>query len=145
MKIGAMLGDIARALVRKPVTEKYPFEKRPAPEQLRGALWFNPEKCTGCGLCAKDCPALAIDFITLDKKAKKFVLTYHVDRCTFCAQCFKSCNSKCLGMSSEKWELAALTRETLTVHYGNEADVKSFLAQLAGGNAGPGEPTPAAT
>ncbi len=145
MKIGAMLGDIARSFVRKPVTQKYPFEKRPAPEQLRGALWFNPEKCTGCGLCVKDCPALALDLITLDKKAKKFVMTYHVDRCTFCAQCVKSCNSKCLGMSSDKWELAALTRETLTCQYGNEADVKSFLEQLAGGDAGPGTPTPAAT
>ncbi len=136
MKLGIMLGDVARSLVHRPVTERYPLVRPAVVEQLRGALWFNPEKCTGCGLCVKDCPAFALDLITLDKKAKKFVLKYHVGRCTFCAQCVKSCNSKCLGMSNDKWELAALDKNTLTVHYGNPIDVESYLAQCAGGDAG---------
>ncbi len=135
MRIGAMLGDIARSLVRRPVTEKYPYERRAAPERLRGALWFKPETCTGCGICVKDCPANAVELITLDKKAKRFVLRYHVDRCTFCAQCVKSCNNKCLGMSNEQWELAQLNKGAFLLDYGNEADVKAFLAGLAHGDA----------
>jgi formate hydrogenlyase subunit 6/NADH:ubiquinone oxidoreductase subunit I len=135
MRIGVMLGDVMHSLVRRPITERYPFERHPTPERLRGALNFQPEKCSGCGICGKDCPANAIELITLDKKNKKFVIRYHVDRCTFCAQCVKSCNYKCLSMSSEQWELAALGREAFTVCYGNEVEVRSFLAQLTG--AGP--------
>ncbi len=135
MKIGAMLGDIASGLFRRPVTEKYPFVRYPAPKQLRGALWFKPDACTGCGICVKDCPANALELITLDKKAKRFVVRYHVDRCTFCAQCVKSCNNKCLGMSSEQWELAALNKNLFTVNYGKEEDVRAYLAASAGGGA----------
>ncbi len=145
MRLGAMLGDVAHSFFQRPVTEKYPWVRPPLVEQLRGALWFNPEKCTGCGLCVKDCPAFAIELITLDKKAKKFVLKYYVGRCTFCAQCVKSCNSKCLGMSNDKWELAALDKNTLTVFYGNETDVQAYLAQLAGGGADTNTPAPAGT
>ncbi len=136
MKIGTMLGDIATALVHRPVTEKYPYVRRPAPERLRGALWFSPDTCTGCAICVKDCPANALELITLDKKAKKFVLRYHVDRCTFCAQCVKSCNQKCLGMSNELWELAALNKDVFVVNEGREEDVRTYLAQLAGGSTG---------
>ncbi len=137
MKIGAMLGDAVRSLFRKPVTEKYPFERlHEGPERLRGALALIPGKCSGCGICAKDCPAEALEIITLDKKAKKFVIRYNIDRCTFCAQCVKSCNYKCLVMSHDKWELASLNKQALTVYYGNEEDVTTVLAQLAGRAAG---------
>ncbi len=67
MMIGAMLGDITRSLFKAPVTERYPYEKRPAPERLRGKLVFEPAKCTGCKVCLRDCPADAIDLITVDK------------------------------------------------------------------------------
>ena len=55
-----MLLDITKSLFRQPVTEKYPFERHPTPERLRGRLEWDATKCTGCGLCAKDCPADAI-------------------------------------------------------------------------------------
>lgn len=131
MKIGAMLGDITRSLFKRPVTEKYPFERREAPERLRGQLHWSPERCTGCCLCNKDCPSNAIELITLDKANKRFVLRYHMDRCTFCAQCVQNCRFKCLEMSNEQWELAALTKEPFTVYYGNNADIEACLARLA--------------
>ena len=43
-------------------------------KDLRALLQFNPEKCTGCGVCVKDCPAEALELITLDKASKRFVL-----------------------------------------------------------------------
>lgn len=128
MKIGTMLSDVSRSLFRRPVTEKYPFERQEAPERLRGRLFWDGERCTGCGLCAKDCPANAIEMIVLDRASKRFVLRYHIDRCTFCAQCVHSCRQGCLEMSNEVWELAALSKEPFDLYYGNEADVEHVLA-----------------
>jgi formate hydrogenlyase subunit 6/NADH:ubiquinone oxidoreductase subunit I len=130
MRIG-LLRDAIQSFFRRPATEKYPYARRAAPARLRGALHFDPARCTGCGMCVRDCPANAIELITLDKKNKRFVLRYHVDRCTFCAQCVETCSFGCLKMSNEQWELAAQHHEPFTVYYGNESDVTSFLAQLA--------------
>jgi ech hydrogenase subunit F len=137
MKVGTMLKDVLRSFFRKPITEKYPFEKRVTPERTRGMLHWNPEACTGCGLCAKDCPADAIEVITLDRKAKQFVLRYHVDRCTFCSQCVQSCRFNCLQMSNQEWELAATSKEAFTVTYGKDEDVDKFLEKIGRPNAAP--------
>ena len=132
MKLGAMLTDVLSSLFTKPVTENYPFTRRPAPENLRGKLMWNPEKCSGCQLCVKDCPSDAIELITIDKAAKRFVMRYHIDRCTYCAQCVQNCRFKCLGMSNQQWELAATHKEAFTVYYGNEQDIQVLLAKQAG-------------
>jgi NAD(P)H-quinone oxidoreductase subunit I len=124
-----MLGDIMWSLVRRPATRRYPFERLPTPERLRGALRWNPARCTGCGMCAKDCPANAIELITLDKATKRFVLRYHVDRCTFCAQCVQTCNFGCLVLSNDRWELAALCKAPFTVEYASETDAEAGLAE----------------
>lgn len=131
MKIGAMLGDIMRSLFKRPVTERYPFKRYPAPERLRGKLVWDPAKCTGCGLCAKDCPSNALEVIVLDRAAKKFVMRYHMDRCTYCAQCVQNCRFDCLGMSNEQWELASLQKKPFTVFYGKDEDVECLLAKTA--------------
>jgi formate hydrogenlyase subunit 6/NADH:ubiquinone oxidoreductase subunit I len=127
IKIGTMLNDVAGSLLKGPVTEKYPFERRDPPERLRGQLLWDPDTCTGCGLCAKDCPANAIEVIIIDKKNKQFAFRYHVDRCTFCAQCVASCRQGCLAMSNELWELAALEREPFLIRYGDERDAPPVL------------------
>jgi formate hydrogenlyase subunit 6/NADH:ubiquinone oxidoreductase subunit I len=128
MTIGAMLGDVLHSLVRSPVTERYPFEKHPAPERLRGHVVWNPEKCTGCGLCAMDCPAQAIELTVVDKAAKRFIFHYYVDRCTFCAQCRLSCRQGCIELSSLVWELAALSRQSYSVRFGDISDAKILVA-----------------
>ena len=101
MKIVTMLQDVWRSLWQRPITEQYPLEKRPSPERLRGQLHFSPEKCTGCCLCIKECPADALELITLDKKANRFVLRYHLERCAYCAQCVQNCRFGCLEMSPD--------------------------------------------
>jgi|SRR5690606_16152892 formate hydrogenlyase subunit 6/NADH:ubiquinone oxidoreductase subunit I len=131
MKIGTMLGDVTTSLFRRPVTRRYPFERRPAPARLRGRLIWNPEKCTGCQLCCRDCPSNAIELIIIDRASKQFLMHYHIDRCTFCAQCVHSCRFNCLGMSNEDWELAALSRDDFSVFYGNESLRQQYLDGLS--------------
>jgi len=130
-RVAAMLGDIVESLFKRPITEKYPFERHPAPDRLRGKLEWNPEKCTGCCLCNKDCPSNAIELIVIDKKAKRFVMEYHADRCTYCAQCVQNCRFECLNMSSEQWELAALSKQPFEVYYGKDEDIQAILEKHA--------------
>ena len=130
MKIATMLSDVVESLWKKPATQKYPFERVEAPQRLRGKLEWDPEKCTGCNLCSKDCPAEAIEIITIDKKAKRFVMQYHVDRCTYCAQCVESCRFSCIEMSDEQWELAATNKVPFEVSYGREEDLAEVLAKF---------------
>jgi NADH:ubiquinone oxidoreductase subunit F (NADH-binding)/Pyruvate/2-oxoacid:ferredoxin oxidoreductase delta subunit len=46
---------------------------------------IDPEKCTGCGLCALNCPVKAIE----KNQKKKFVID--VNKCIKCGKCFEVC------------------------------------------------------
>jgi formate hydrogenlyase subunit 6/NADH:ubiquinone oxidoreductase subunit I len=137
MKLGVMINDILASAFKRPITERYPFERKAAPIQLRGKLLWNRAACTGCGLCAKDCPSNAIDVIVIDRKARQFVFNYRVDHCLFCAQCVHSCRQGCLQMQSDVWELAALNRDGYQLMFGAEADVNTYLAGVAAGGEEP--------
>lgn len=134
MKITTVLGEMLRSLFRRPATRAYPFERTPPSQRLRGQLIWNPEKCTGCCLCAKDCPADALELITVDKANKRFVLRYHADRCAFCAQCVQNCRFKCLEMSNEEWELAALNKDAFTIQYGRDEDLRAIMEKFPAAN-----------
>lgn len=127
MKIPTMLVDIVRSLFSKPATERYPAVEPDEPERLRGKLDWNPDQCTGCQLCVKDCPADAITLITLDKAEKRFVMLYDAGRCTFCAQCIQSCRFNCLSLSNTDWSMAAGDKSPFTEYIGGEADVAQVL------------------
>lgn len=121
-KIG-MLADLLDSAFRRPATEQYPVERRPTSEHFRGLLHWNPEGCTGCALCVKDCPAEAIELITIDKANKRFVLRFHADRCTFCGQCAYNCRFDCISLANDEWELAAVERDGFTIVYGRPEDI----------------------
>lgn len=141
MKFGVMLRDVLKSVFERPVTVTYPAEREPAPDRLRGTLHWNPDRCTGCCLCVKDCPANAIELITLDKANKRFVFRYHADRCTYCAQCVQNCRFGCLQMSNDEWELASGDKATFEVYYGAGDDIEAVLERVASA-AGPAPETP---
>src|SRR5436189_6450640 len=64
--IGGMLRTLEHFVRPRPVTRKYPYEKRDLPERSRGliALLLEPEtsifKCESCLMCEKACPPRAI-------------------------------------------------------------------------------------
>ncbi len=134
MKIGTMFRDVARSLVSEPATVPYPTTPRPVPERTRGRLHWHSADCTGCGLCAKDCPANAIDIITLDAKAKHHIVRYHGDRCIYCGQCVQSCRFNCLELVSGEWELAATDPDQLVILYGDDDDISAALGLVIAGD-----------
>jgi len=130
MSFGSMFKDLFTSFFSAPVTEKYPFERPDIAYRFRGKLHYDPSKCTGCNLCSKDCPANALEVVILDRAAKRFVARYNMARCIYCGQCIQSCRFKCLDLSNDDWELAALNKELFTVNYGKEEDIAAFLEGL---------------
>ena len=68
----------------------------PVGTRFRGRLNYDRNKCIGCKLCIKVCPANATEYLPEEKK-----IIIHNDRCCFCAQCTEVCPVKCLAMSDE--------------------------------------------
>ncbi len=66
------------------------------PAKFRGKIAYDRDKCTGCQLCIRVCPAKAIEFIPEEKKVKIFIA-----RCCFCAQCNDICPTGSLSMTDE--------------------------------------------
>ena len=132
MKLGTMFLDVARSLFRTPATEPYPFKKHVVPAHARGLLTWDPTRCTGCGQCAKDCPAFALEVIVLDRKAKRFVMNYDLGRCAYCGQCVETCRFRSLSMVESEWELASANSKEFAQTWGNPDDIREALAMQAG-------------
>jgi len=115
---GKMIEFVLRSLFLKPATVNYPFEKMEMPEKFRGKLKFIPEKCIGCMLCVKDCPAKAI--IIRKVGEKKFEAEIDLGKCVYCAQCVDSCPKKALEITPE-FELAQIKRDKLKIIFNAES------------------------
>lgn len=102
---GEVLGTI---LKRKTATIRYPFQEAVRPERLRGKIEHDIEKCTGCGLCSRDCPATAITMVPSTKTKTEKKPEFRFDRCIFCGTCEAVCPKKAITMSTT-FELAAFS------------------------------------
>ena len=113
-----MVKELFKQLFKKPFTNKFPAKHAPksilkllkkveegkvklndpvpVPEGFRGKITYNKEKCIGCKLCIKVCPANCFDFLEKERKVK-----YHLSRCTFCAQCVDVCPVDALASTKE--------------------------------------------
>ena len=107
---GKMTPDLLTMLGKKTDTVLYPQVKLQVPDRFRGALKFNKERCVGCKLCMRVCPAQAI---TIEKVAdKQFKAIVHMDKCIFCGQCVDSCNKDALENTND-YELACSDKASL--------------------------------
>ncbi len=106
-RIGAMQGEVLKNVIkRKTATIRYPFEEGIRPERLRGKITHDIEKCTGCGLCSRDCPATAIEMVPSTKTKTKKKPEFNLARCIFCGTCEAHCPVKAITLEPI-WEMAA--------------------------------------
>ena len=67
----------------------------PTPAGFRGCVEYNVDKCIGCRLCQRVCPANTIEFLPDRKKVQ-----FHMDRCCFCGECKDICPVKAIELGN---------------------------------------------
>ncbi|MCS7116361.1 MAG: NADH-quinone oxidoreductase subunit I [Nitrososphaerota archaeon] len=114
-RIPKILKEALKNVLGKPFTEMYPFEKKPVPEGFRGRHEVNIERCTGCSICVKICPAQCIQLIEVkraDTGEAKLVPSVDLAACLFCGLCEEFCEHSAIRMGSY-YELASVNKADL--------------------------------
>jgi NADH-quinone oxidoreductase subunit I len=101
-----------KQVFRPKFTRQYPEEKWTPPSSYRGRPVLvqeqGVERCVACGLCARVCPALAIEVqgseTTLEKERYPELFEINMLRCIFCGFCEEACPEEAIVMS-EDYEL----------------------------------------
>jgi len=68
----------------------------PVPENFRGQLKYNVDKCVGCRMCVTVCPAGVFVYLPDIRKVALWTA-----RCVYCGQCVDVCPTGALQMSDE--------------------------------------------
>ena len=79
-----------------------------------GMLYIDKEKCTGCALCAIDCPTKAL-VIRQNGGKESYQLLFRQEACNGCAVCERSCPEHCLQFVEKGVERDETGRETKVV------------------------------
>ncbi len=104
---------------RPKFTLQYPEERWDPPASFRGrpVLVQQPngvERCVACGLCARVCPALAIEVqgSESDYAKERYPVKFEINmlRCIFCGFCEEVCPEEAIVMSDE-YELTFTRQE----------------------------------
>lgn len=111
---------------KRPLTLRYPEEKRKLPFRSRGRHYLTKwedgkERCVGCELCAIVCPSQAIyvkpaenDPLDPHSHGERYASDFQINmiRCIYCGYCEEACPTGAIILSNE-YELAAFDRESL--------------------------------
>jgi len=95
----SLLSAIVDALIQPPETVDYPYAVLDLPKGFRGAIVVDPEKCTGCGLCVRDCPAEGLKLVKTSRD--EFKLIHYPARCAYCGQCEDSCRRGAISHTNQ--------------------------------------------
>ena len=98
-----------KQIFRPKFTRQYPEERWNPPASYRGRPVLveeaGVERCVACGLCARVCPALAIEVqgaeTDLDKERYPVKFEINMLRCIFCGFCEEACPEEAIVMSDE--------------------------------------------
>lgn len=111
---------------KRPVTIKYPEEKRPPASRFRGRHYLTKwedglDRCVGCELCAIVCPSQAIYVKPAENHpgdvhshGERYASDFQINmiRCIFCGYCEEACPTGAIILSND-YELSNYTREEL--------------------------------
>lgn len=98
-------------LFKKRATQKYPAAPANIAEGFRGKQILDLKNCISCSLCARECPANAIEMVMVNGKKRPLL---YLDRCVFCYQCADTCPRK-VFQSSKIFELAVTDKSELVI------------------------------
>ncbi len=98
-----------RQIFRPKFTRQYPEETWNPPASFRGRPVLvreeETERCVACGLCARVCPALAIEVqagetpLAKERYPERFEI--NMLRCIFCGFCEEACPEEAIVMSDQ--------------------------------------------
>ncbi|MGI6071725.1 MAG: 4Fe-4S binding protein [Lachnospiraceae bacterium] len=111
------LREATKNLFSKPSTVQYPNKVKvvEAKPGYRGRIFYDPEKCTGCGLCIKVCAPNAITQIVEDiPGGQKITMEFDLTSCAFCASCQDFCSSAAIELTGD-YHMVATDPEDLIV------------------------------
>ncbi len=111
---------------RKPITIRYPEQKRKLPLRSRGRHYLTKwndglERCVGCELCAIVCPSQAIYVKParnlpgdVHSHGERYASDFQINmlRCIFCGMCEEACPTGAIILGNE-YELSGYSRESL--------------------------------
>jgi NADH-quinone oxidoreductase subunit I len=111
---------------RRPVTIRYPEEKRKLPSRSRGRHYLTKwndglDRCVGCELCAIVCPSQAIyvkaaqnEPDEMQSHGERYASDFQINmlRCIYCGYCEEACPTGAIILGND-YELSGYTRESL--------------------------------
>lgn len=117
---------VLKHVFMKPVTIRYPEEKRILPKRSRGRHYLTKwsdgkERCVGCEMCAIVCPSQAIyvkaaanDPVEPKSHGERYAADYQINmlRCIFCGYCEEACPTGAIVLGND-YELASYDRQSL--------------------------------
>jgi NADH-quinone oxidoreductase subunit I len=124
------LGMTIAQIFKPKFTYRYPEERFKPQPSFRGRPVLvtenGRERCVACGLCARVCPALAIEVqaseTELEKERYPIKFEINMVRCIFCGFCEEVCPEEAIVMSDEYLLAFSSQQEAL---FGKERLLKS--------------------
>ncbi len=116
MKMPKLLRRVLRNVASHPSTIQYPREKASIEQDFRGLQYADLTKCTGCSLCAIECPADAITMTPIPQEfevprtnPRRLYPRINYGKCVFCYRCVKVCPVAAYVVTN-KFDLAGASR-----------------------------------
>lgn len=121
------------------VTNLYPFESIPVPDNGRYRLHNEIEDCIVCDLCAKVCPVDCIDIEpikspveiskTSDGSTKRiFAAKFDIDmaKCCYCGLCTTVCPTECLTMT-KTYDFSEYDVSNMVYHFAEMSPAEAVI------------------
>ena len=95
---------------QKRTTVSFPYGPLDLGESYRGQVVVDIDACSGCGLCARDCPTGSLIVERLEGGEVRILHFY--DRCASCGQCEIGCKQRAIRLVAS-FRPGAMSREEL--------------------------------